>query len=112
MKVLGFVHLKNILLFLLMKSNSFWKKITEEESEEADEFHVCKNYLGQSSSKNISKIFLMGFLCFSNLRARFSGFFSAFFFPVIFYSFLSAVITKEIGVPYRHNYFTNEKDRG
>ena len=76
----GFCTFKKYFAVFAYEEQFILKKITEEESEEADEFHVCKNYLGQSSSKNISKIFFMGFLCFSNLRARFSVFFSRFFF--------------------------------
>ena len=40
------------------------KTFTNEESEKADEFHVSQNYLGQSSSKNISKKTLWVFYVF------------------------------------------------
>ena len=51
----------------------------KEESEEADEFHDSQKCLHQSSSKKFSKKVFMDFVCFSNLRARFFGFFCSFF---------------------------------
>ena len=77
----------------------FWREITlkknftEEESEEADEFHGSQKCLGQSSSKKFSKKNFHGFCMFSNLSARFL----TFFFRLFFYCFLSAVIKEEIG---------------
>ena len=59
-------------------------------------FMTLKNVWAKALAKNVQKIFFMNFVCFSNLRARFSVFFSAFFSAFFFYSFLSAVITKKM----------------
>ena len=68
-------------------------------------FMTLKNVWAKALAKNFQKFFFMDFVCFSNLRARFSAFFLRFF----FYSFLSAVITKEIliAVTYGHAFFTD-----
>ena len=53
-------------------------------------FMTLKNVCAKALAKNFKKQKnFMDFVCFSNLRARFSGFFFALFFN----SFLSAVIT-------------------
>ena len=75
-----------------------WKKITEEESEEADEFHDSQKCLGQSYSKTFSnKKKFHGFCMFFKFKGSilrfFFRFFFALFFAFFFYSFLSAVIT-------------------
>ena len=65
MKVLCLVHLKIFCYFCFSRAIHYEKKtFTDEESEKADEFHVSQNYLGQSSSKNISKKILWVFYVF------------------------------------------------
>ena len=60
----GFCKFKEYFAVFAYEEQFILKKITEEESEEADEFYVSKNYLGQSSSKNISKFFSWVFYVF------------------------------------------------
>ena len=72
-----YIHI-NLLFRFLMSIHFF--KFTETDLGKCMTFILVKNVLDQNPNKKcLEKIFLH-FVCFSNLRARFSGFFSRSFF--------------------------------
>ena len=75
--------------FSLSDEHSFLKKFTETDLGKCITFILVKNILDQNPNKKcLEKIFLH-FVCFSNLRARFSAFFCARFSAFFFSFFLS-----------------------